>query len=129
LNGPELQIRRALEHKSIVEPKIKIFKSKNHLKKQTALLCSMEAKLPPHDKINNKIFSRWNEWVSSTLAILVGLETWIEDGIKIHKPVKNIIKEKADTLKQIEAKYGFDQPQKTKQWKKAVIEWLAASKL
>lgn len=129
LKFTETQIKNALKNKPFKKPRIATLKRKKHLRKQTALLCSLEAKLPPPKIINKKLLKHWDDWTSSTMAILAGLETWVEDDVKIKKTIKEIIKENSLILKHIETRKGFDHPEKSKEWKKAITEWLAASRL
>ncbi|MBU0614473.1 MAG: hypothetical protein KJ601_00090 [Nanoarchaeota archaeon] len=126
----EKQIKRGLRNIKLQAPKTRRFNRKNHLKRQSALLMSLEAKLPPPELVHSHIFDVWQTWQASTFSLMSALEVWFDDGIKINETVKDIIKERADNLKKEEAHMALSQnPKKTKAWSKAVTLWMAAKEL
>lgn len=124
--------------KVIIQTKIKEAKKpksqKRLIKKQTAILCSLEAKLPPPSAVKPILLKgdNFTAWASTTLSLLAALETTSDqEDINEKRPIKVIIKEKAEQLSLKESEYLIKEKpgKKKKAWKKAVIEWLAAKRL
>lgn len=135
------------EERIIKEKELEIKDLNRLLKKESDILRHLEAKLPPPDKIEYKLFKRpfFDHWAPRVLALLTAFEHLYQKEIeifnklkknrilksKIETKIKHLIKEKEEAFKLREARILTSEKitKLDKEWEGSLHSWYTVTRL